>query len=644
MMRALYTGRSGIKNHQTRMDVVGNNISNVNTVGFKSGRATFADMLSQTIKNASAPDGNVGSTNPKQIGLGVNLASVDTIFKDGAPMLTEKNTDLCLSGDGLFVVKKGNETFYTRNGAFDFDGAGNYVMPGSGHFVQGWMANNGAGNGVIDTTGAVSNIKINQNISGQPTTAISFQENLGADSPFITVGKVKKTETVYEDVNIRILEPSESNYNLNVKIGDDDYILHVVYDNNIDLDKNWKVQQSSGSIVTLEDDSGNTATITIISKGVNNIKVGDTFSADTSSLRFKSTVNKGYPLTFSVNGIEYSAVEMNHSVEIPGEGWRIASVSNTGGVTQLGIEQYQNGKPDGCYVVVKLDKSLDASQLPPVGGALKFSGDVIGKTFKREIIKEVEEDVVTVTGDTKSFPFSATVNLYDSFGKSHQVPVYFFHEGELNNGTAQSTNKWLVSLKNDALVKQGDITSYEFVDAKGNKNSITMPVLELQFDDAGNLVTNSTSTMTLGNQSISVDFAKVTQLPSKTTVNATSNGEAGATLTDVQIDSSGIITGIYSNGVRLQEAQVAVAHFNNSAGLFKTGTSLYKESANSGNPLLIKAGEFGVSIMPGALEMSNVSLANEFSDMIITQRGFQSNSKLITVGDEMLETAINMKR
>jgi len=87
-----------------------------------------------------------------------------------------------------------------------------------------------------------------------------------------------------------------------------------------------------------------------------------------------------------------------------------------------------------------------------------------------------------------------------------------------------------------------------------------------------------------------------------------------------------------------------VAHFNNSAGLFKTGTSLYKESANSGDPLLIKAGEFGVSIIPGTLEMSNVNIANEFADMIITQRGFQSNAKIITVGDEMIETAVNMKR
>lgn len=644
MMRALYTGRSGIKNHQTRMDVVGNNISNVNTVGFKSGRATFADMLSQTLKNASTPDGNVGSTNPKQIGLGVNIGSIDTIFTDGAPLVTDKNTDLCLSGDGLFIVKKGNETFYTRYGAFDFDGAGNYVMPGSGHFVQGWMAGDGTDNGVIDTTGPVTNIKIGQGMSSQPTTAIRFQDNLGADSPFITVGKVTKIEKVYEDVNTRILEERENNYNLNVKLGNDDYILHEVLGNDIDLDKNWKVKGTNGPVVTLEDDSGNTSTIHVISKGTNNIKVGDTFSADTSSLRFKSTVNKGYPLTFSVNGIEYKAVKMNHSVEIPGEGWRVVNISNVGGVTQLGIEQYQNGKPDGCYVVIELDKLLDANQLPPISSELEFSGDVVGKSFKREIIKEVEEDVATVTGDTDSFPSSTTVNIYDSSGKSHQVPVYFFHEGELNNGTPQFTNRWLTSLENNALVKPGDITTYEFIDSNGKNGTITMPVIELQFDDAGNIISGSSSTLNIGNQTITADFAKVTQLPGETTINATSNGEAGATVTDMLIDSSGVITVTYSNGVRRQEAQVAVAHFNNSAGLFKTGTSLYKESANSGDPLLIKAGEFGVSITPGALEMSNVNIASEFADMIITQRGFQSNSKLITVGDEMLETAVNMKR
>ena len=640
MIRSLYTGASGVKNHQNKMDVVGNNISNVNTVGYKSSRTTFADILSQNIKGASAANDGIGSTNPTQIGLGTNVSSIDLIFKDGAPVLTNKNTDLCLSGDGLFVVRRGNDTYYTRDGAFEFDAVGNYVLPGSGHFVQGWMANNG----VINTSGAVSDIKIGNSLPGKPTTDISFQYNLSSDTALVTVDKVTKTEKVYEDVNTRILEPGESNYNLNVRIGDNDYILHVVQDNDIDLDKNWKVKTVNGTTVTLEDDNGNAATIDVILKGANNIKEGDAFSADTSSLRFKSTVNQAYPLEFSVGGIPYKAVKMNHSVEIPGEGWQVTSVSNDGNATEIVIEQYQNGVHDGCTVWVTLDKKLPDSQLPAVGGLLEFAGDVMSKPFKRERIIETEEDGVTITGNTSSVPTKTTVNIYDSLGKNHQVPVYFFHEGEVNNGSVQSTNKWLVSLENNGAVKNGDVTSYEFVDADGKKSTISMPVVELEFDDAGNLISGNTATLTMGNQNVNVDFTKVTQQQSKTTVTSTSNGEAGGTLKDVQIDSSGIITGFYTNGTRRMEAQVAVAHFNNSGGLVKSGTSMYKESANSGTPVIIKAGEFGVSITPGALEMSNVDVANEFAEMIITQRGFQSNAKSITVGDEMIETAINMKK
>ena len=156
MMRSLFSGVSGLKNHQTRMDVIGNNISNVNTTGFKSSRVTFSDMLSQNLTGASAPQGNVGGTNPKQIGLGSSVASIDLMFTNGSVQSTGKNTDLCLSGNGLFVVKDNTGTYYTRNGAFEFDAEGNYVLPGSGLFVQGWTAKDGK----IYTTDAVGNIVI----------------------------------------------------------------------------------------------------------------------------------------------------------------------------------------------------------------------------------------------------------------------------------------------------------------------------------------------------------------------------------------------------------------------------------------------------------------------------------------------------
>ena len=112
----------------------------------------------------------------------------------------------------------------------------------------------------------------------------------------------------------------------------------------------------------------------------------------------------------------------------------------------------------------------------------------------------------------------------------------------------------------------------------------------------------------------------------------------------VAVDASGIITGTYTNGIRQFEAQIAVAQFVNSSGLTKVGTSLYQESNNSGTANIKTVSALGLTITPSALEMSNVDLASELADMIITQRGFQSNSKIITVGDEMLETVINMKR
>ena len=402
--------------------------------------------------------------------------------------------------------------------------------------------------------------------------------------------------------------------------------------------------------ITLEDDDGNTSTIQIIPKDSNDIKVGDNFSADTSYLRFKSTVNEVSPLDFSVNGVNYKAVGMGHSVEIPGEDWYVAS----SGANRLIIEQRPNGVHNGCSVDITLDKTLSEDEIPAVGGKLEFAGDAFTATRKRHVTITTEEDVVTVTDGTykyySSVPIATTVNVYDSLGRTYQLPVYFVREG----GTSQSAGKWLVSLENNAAVKKGDITSHEFVDADGKKASVTMPAAEIQFDSSGKLVTDGESDIT-GNmvidfdsgstvQNVTLDFAKLTQYLGDTSVTSNSNGNLEGTLKETWIDNSGIITGAYTNGETIAEAQVAVAHFNNSTGLLKTGTSLYQESANSGNPVIIPSGEYDVTITAGALEMSNVDVANEFADMIITQRGFQSNAKIITVGDEMIQTAVNMKR
>ena len=180
MMRSMFSGVSGLKGHQTRMDVVGNNIANVNTTGFKASRVTFADMISQNLSGAAAPNGTIGGVNPKQVGLGMSVASTDLIYTNGSVQQTGKNTDVAISrGDGLFVVKRGEQRYYTRNGAFEFDAEGNLTIPSSGLYVQGYMADNGRVAMAGDNT---TNIKIpaGKPMAGTETDLATYTKNLNA--------------------------------------------------------------------------------------------------------------------------------------------------------------------------------------------------------------------------------------------------------------------------------------------------------------------------------------------------------------------------------------------------------------------------------------------------------------------------------
>ncbi|MCP1158061.1 flagellar basal body rod protein FlgG [Bacillus infantis] len=130
MLRSMYSGISGMKNFQTKLDVIGNNIANVNTFGFKKGRVTFKDMVSQTVSGATggvAGPGGAGGINPKQVGLGSQMSSIDTIDTQGSLQTTGRILDVGIQGDGYFKVKKGDNTFYTRAGNFYFDNVGNMV-------------------------------------------------------------------------------------------------------------------------------------------------------------------------------------------------------------------------------------------------------------------------------------------------------------------------------------------------------------------------------------------------------------------------------------------------------------------------------------------------------------------------------------
>ena len=179
MLRSLYAGISGLRSHQTMLDVTGNNIANVNTTAFKASSTQFQDTLSQLTQGASGPQKGIGGTNPAQVGLGVLVAGISTNFAQGSTQATGKASDLMISGDGFFVTRQGNQTMYTRAGAFDFDADGRLTSP-DGSLVQGWTAVDG----VVADGGLVSDIQLPLNAisPGVATTNATMGGNLPSDA------------------------------------------------------------------------------------------------------------------------------------------------------------------------------------------------------------------------------------------------------------------------------------------------------------------------------------------------------------------------------------------------------------------------------------------------------------------------------
>ena len=498
MMRSLFSGVSGLKSHQTRMDVIGNNIANVNTIGFKSSRVTFADTLYQTQTGAAAPTDTVGGTNPKQIGLGVGVASIDLLFNDASTQSTGKNTDLALSGNGLFVVsrdKDGKDKYYTRAGNFSFDADYNYVVPGSGYHVVGWNADD---SGSIDTKSTPTGVKIKdtmRSMGAKATTLISYKGNMNSSVP---------------------------------------------------------------TIVSMTDQTGAPAASPAV-----------------------------------VDGATIKALTLK------------LSDGTTQTVTAKSNYEYKTGN---------------------------------------------------------SLPITTIANVYDSLGNLHKVPFLFTKvPGDTTTNPPLKYDQWEVALSpsQDSGGKIDDFGTSTIKEDDGSFTSVTMGVKKLEFDQYGKYKTGSGSpelTLTNGAGSgpsgtgalptmkVAVNLTSLTQYSGSDTIKADYDGNTAGTLKEINTDQSGILTGTYTNGEKRSLAQVAVAQFDNAQGLTKKGANLYTESNNSGTPNIKTVSALGLTLTPSALEMSNVDVANEFADMVVTQRGFQSNSKIITVGDEMLETVINMKR
>lgn len=467
MVRALYSGVSGLINHQVRMDVLGDNISNVNTVGFKKNRVVFQDMIAQTMSGASRPTNERGGVNPKEVGLGMTIAAIDKIMTQGSIQTTGKNTDLGIMGEGFFIEKKGDQTFYTRAGNFGVDKDKFLVNPANGFKLQGWSAQMLAdGTSTINIATQPNDIiiPIGDKMPAQATGFIKYKSNLNSNTPLC----------------VDPLNPSD-------------------------------VERSKGFVHTTS---------------------------------IKSYDSKGN--THDV------VLEMNKVSE---NRWR---------------------------VVAKVPDSIEGSVRADIGNPTPDAQNVFFLNFDNR---------------------GALISVEDGSGTNRDT---------INQGILSANLTFNV---NDGTV-----------DGQGN------PIGQQQ-----------TIRLDLGTVG---QYDGVTQFASETTTKAVEqNGFGMGYLESFQINDKGVVIGTYSNGVRRDLAQVAMATFVNSAGLERAGETNFKETVNSGIANIGQAGVAGKgSIVAGALEMSNVDLSQEFTDMIVTQRGFQANSRTITTTDTMLEEILRLKR
>lgn len=552
MMRSMYSAVSGLKTHQTKMDVIGNNIANVNTVAFKSSSVVFQDVLYQMTSNASGANAatGTGGVNAKQIGLGVTTGATNlSITTSGAAETTGRAFDIRLSDQSttnFFVVNNGSENLFTRAGSFYVDGAGNLCMTSTGYTVMGWQVDPTTGNIKKDTVSALR-VMQTSNLTSAPEA--TTQANVSGiidknDKDVLSDNGLVKTLTFFDNLGYSYT----ARFAMKSTGTDGKYTVELEKILNSD---GTTFYDPATSQVKLEDVFGSkTAGATLGT--YNQVQSGYYYDA-TQKKFYVGSDNKGTELTWDATTSTFK--EQNNQTTTH-------SLKQVYGISNGMVEKIKNGAK----------ATVDTTT-----GKLKITGDVTD---------------YAIDFSTKDGTFTG-VGARTSNNKTNSVTL---NMSKLGNNPTQFD----------------DIT----IDFSGLKDA----------DNGG----KSTAVMSTG----SIDDG------------VTGKGKKLGAMIGISIDNNGLITGTYDNGNTETLGQIAVAQFANASGLEKVGENCYRTTLNSGefDGIGVEISADGSSMTSGELEMSNVDLSTEFTQMIITQRGFQANSRIITTSDTLLEELVNLKR
>lgn len=578
---AMLTGLTGLRANSRNLEVIGNNIANVNTTAFKSSRMLFSTAMSRTIHIGSEPGEVSGGTNPFQIGRGVNVAGTQHDFTTGGFQPTGDGRDLAIDGDGFFVVERGEGRYYTRDGSFREDAEGNLVTI-SGDRLQGY--------GIDDSYNLIDGVLTNLNIPlgaravAQSTDYVRLVGNLNASGDLPAGGST-------------------------VVFGADGVNGFSVLAGASNPPAAGEMMNATSLLVELEDPEA----------------AGQAMFAPGQILQINGARKGGaaVPVAELTIGATTTVQDMLDFFE-----------------EALGIHDTGETNPDG---VTPGAVALSATGFFSLFGNTGTANDLeISNSAVRLLNADGSIDrlpfTATKTQDATGESVRTTFIVYDSLGQEVAVDLTMVLDSKDNTGTG-----WRYFLES----------------ADDSDIDLRLTTGELSFDTSGLLVTQTPVSVTLDRAgtgaatplAFSVDFAEggeqLTALSDDPSAIASTfrNGRPSGTLEDFGIDSDGIITGVFSNGLTRTLGQVVLARFTNNEGLVEEGSNLFSQGPNSGEAAVVSPNTFGTGgIVSGSLEQSNVDIGEELTDMIMATTGYSASSRVIQTADELLQQLLLIGR
>ncbi len=651
-LRDMYSAISGLQSSSTWLDVIGNNISNVNTVGYKASRVEFADQFSQTLDGATGDNPSIGTggTDPEQVGLGTRVASIQTIFTEGTLQNTGISTDIAIVGNGFLVSKSGDNSYLTRAGNLTFDSAGNLVDQNGG-LIQGYQAaitytqstidtaaDSGTANLVVTSAkltlpandpSAATDINIPATLTEPPlaTTMVDFSGNLDAFQQATTAGGILNLGGNGEPIVLPLA---------NAAVGVDDNAFQLINNPNpVAAPGPGQVIQQLGNpdtgVFGPLDAAGSQNnpgapnwTQPIVSDSMTLAAVQADAVANPGTLAWdqqppvtpaKQIVETVYDSNGNARQITVNFYQVNDLGVTP-------NINNPNGPNQVAYAWYAfdttNGAPVNSTTLVGGTAIIEGDADGAGGAQVGYDRGVTGDEFAGDLLLFNTDGSLLTTGGYETNAAGTAQSMPDIY----LPPLNINGAVPANNGAAPAGPIGTGAPASPLPTQGAEITQIQMnfgtagVLGKGQRNGLYSDA------DGSYQIVNGVNTY----------------VPNSTAYASSQNGYAEGQLQSLSFDSTGTIQGTFSNGQVTALGQVILAEPNNPDGLASVGNNYFQTTPNSGPMFMGTAGQLDLGTIQGdTLELSNVDLTTELTNMILAERSFDDNSRVIAVENADLQ-------